>query len=85
MFHVLKKSFGKKKSVVPLEPPTNANGCAVDFDYFSRCKRTRADAKMRRAAGDALGEKKPSCRPYTCSFMIALSVLQSPDRLLLTP
>jgi hypothetical protein len=32
----------------------DANGRAVDFDQKDRRKRTRADAKMRRAAGDAL-------------------------------
>jgi hypothetical protein len=41
MFYVLKKRFGQKK-IVPLEPP-DENGRAVDFDHFSRRKRTRAD------------------------------------------
>jgi hypothetical protein len=50
MFYVLKKRFGQKK-IVPLEPP-DENGRAVDFDHFGG--RKRVDAKMRRAAGDAL-------------------------------
>jgi hypothetical protein len=59
MFHVLKKSFDHKKCVVPLEPPLDANGRAVDFEHFGRRKRTRADAKMRRAPRDALSYLLP--------------------------
>jgi hypothetical protein len=32
----------------------DAKGRAIDFDYFGRHKRMRADAKMHRATGDAL-------------------------------
>ena len=35
----------------------DANGRAVIFDQKGRRKRTRADAKMRRAAGDALKDQ----------------------------
>jgi hypothetical protein len=43
-----------KKIIRAAGATPDANRRAIDFDYFSQRKRTRTDAKMRRAAGDAL-------------------------------
>jgi hypothetical protein len=36
---MFKKNNSAEKCVAPLEPP-NANGCTINFDYFSRRKWT---------------------------------------------
>jgi hypothetical protein len=49
-----RKKTSKKKCVAPLEPPLDANGRTDKNGHFSICGATRADNKIRRAAGDAL-------------------------------